>query len=93
VAPPLAEIRRHAATEGFRPGLRYTGQDTATLIGLALAGHGLTLLPETAVRLAGVTAVPVRTPRLRHRTELLHTALPDGSPAVWLAAALAGNQD
>jgi DNA-binding transcriptional LysR family regulator len=93
VAPPLAEIRRHAGTDGFRAAMRYAGQDTATLIRLAVTGHGLTLLPETAARQAGVTAVPVRTPRLRHRTELLHAALPDGSPAAWLAAALAGTQD
>jgi DNA-binding transcriptional LysR family regulator len=88
LAPPLAEIRRHAGTDGFRPALRYAGQDTATLIALAAAGHGLTLLPETAVRQAGVTAVPVDQPRLRHRTELLHAALPAGSPAAALADAL-----
>src|ERR1700733_12325966 len=48
VAPPLAEIRRHAATDGFKPALHYTGTDTTTLLNLAAAGHGLTLLPESA---------------------------------------------
>src|ERR1700744_3301437 len=39
VAPPLAEIRRHADTDGFRPATRYTGQDVTSLINLAAAGH------------------------------------------------------
>jgi DNA-binding transcriptional LysR family regulator len=89
LAPPLAEIRWHAGTDGFRPAFRYTGQDTATLARLAAAGHGLTLLPETAARQPGTTAVPVRTPRLRHRTELLHTTLAGGSAAAGLAGMLA----
>jgi DNA-binding transcriptional LysR family regulator len=88
LAPPLAEIRRHAGTEGFRAALHYAGQDTATLLALAAAGHGLTLLPEPAVHHPGVTAVPVGRPRLCHRTELLHPALPGGAPAAVLAALL-----
>jgi DNA-binding transcriptional LysR family regulator len=88
VAPQLAEIRRHADTAGFRPAFRYTGQDLKTLINLAAAGHGLTLLPETAVRDQGVTAVPVALPRLCHRLELIHAALPERSPAAALAAIL-----
>ena len=46
MAPPLAEIRRHAGVDGFRPAFRYAGSDVLTLIRLAAAGHGLTLLPE-----------------------------------------------
>ncbi|HEY0935785.1 MAG TPA: LysR family transcriptional regulator [Trebonia sp.] len=90
VAPPLAEIRRHAGTEGFRAAFCYTGTDPLTLIQLAAAGHGLTLLPETALFGPGVTAVPVDGPRLCHRTELVHAALPGGSAAAGLAALLAG---
>ncbi len=85
VAPPLAEIRRHAATDGFRPAFRYTGTDTTTLLNLAVAGHGLTLLPEQVLGAAGITAVSVTQPRVNHRVELLHAALPKGSPAATLA--------
>jgi DNA-binding transcriptional LysR family regulator len=92
IAPSLSEIRRHAATDGFRPAVHYTGADTMTLINLAAAGHGLTLLPETmlgnAVRNAGITTVHVTAPRLGHRMELIHTALPESSPAAALAAML-----
>jgi DNA-binding transcriptional LysR family regulator len=93
VASSLDEIRRHAGTEGFRPAFRYTGTDTVTLLDIAAAGHGLTLLPENAVgdRGAGdrgVTSVPVAFPRLSHRIELLHAALPKESPAAALAELL-----
>jgi DNA-binding transcriptional LysR family regulator len=88
VAPALAEIRRHADTAGFKPTFRYTGTDTMTLLKLAAAGLGLTLLPETALRDRGVTTVRVALPRLCHRLELIHAALPKGSPAAALAAIL-----
>lgn len=88
VAPPLGEIRRHAGTGGFRPAFRYTGEDVQTLIGLATAGHGLTLLPEGVLSGRGITSVPVALPRLSHRVELLHAAIPKGSPAAALAAIL-----
>jgi DNA-binding transcriptional LysR family regulator len=86
LAPPLAEIRRHADTDGFRPALRYTGSDVLTLIRLASAGHGLTLLPETVLPSAGVTAVSVTTPKVTHRVELIHGTLRSFSPAAELAA-------
>jgi DNA-binding transcriptional LysR family regulator len=88
VAPSLAEIRRHARTEGFRPALRYTGADVMSLIGLAAAGHGLTLLPETVLRAGSITSVQVAQPRLYHRVELIHAALPQGSPAAALTEIL-----
>ena len=88
VAPPLAEIRRHAGTGVFKPALRYTGEDVTTLINLAAEGHGLTLLPETILRRGGITSVYVAQPRLCHRMELIHTALPNRSPAADLAAIL-----
>jgi DNA-binding transcriptional LysR family regulator len=88
VAPPLAEIRRHADTAGFKPAFRYTGTDTMTLLRLAAEGHGLTLLPETALRDRGITTVHVAQPRLCNRLELIHAALPKRSPAAALAAIL-----
>jgi len=87
VAPPLDEVRRHAGVDGFRPAFHYTGTDTQSLVALATAGHGLTLLPTKALPPA-VTAVAVTTPRLVHRVELLHGTLRKGSPAAVLASFL-----
>ena len=89
VAAPLAEIRRLAGVEGFRSAFRYDGPDTLSLIRLAAAGHGLVLLPETALPVTGITAVPVTTPRVVHRVELAHGTLRAGSPAAELASLLA----
>lgn len=89
VTSPLAEIRRLAGVEGFRPAFRYDGTDAAALIQLAAAGHGLTLLPETSLPLAGIAAVRVASPRVVHRVELVHGTLREGSPAAELAALLA----
>ena len=88
VAPPLAEIRRHAGTEGFKPAFRYTGTDTMTLISLAAAGHGLTLLPESLLSSRDITSVQIARPRLSHRVELIHAAIQKRSPAAALAAIL-----
>jgi DNA-binding transcriptional LysR family regulator len=88
VAPRLAEIRRHADTGGFKPAFRYTGTDVLSLIQLAAGGHGLTLLPETVLRDRGITSVYVALPRLTHRVELFHAALPEHSPAAALRAIL-----
>jgi DNA-binding transcriptional LysR family regulator len=85
---PLAEIRRLAGVEGFRPAFRYDGSDTLSLIRLAAAGHGLVLLPETALPVTGLTTIPVTAPRVVHRLELVHGTLRDGSPAAELAALL-----
>lgn len=91
VAPPLAEIRRHAGTEGFRSSLRYTGTDVMTLLNLATAGHGLTLLPGQVLSNSGITSVQVAQPRLTHRVELIHAALRPHSPAAALAAILSSS--
>jgi DNA-binding transcriptional LysR family regulator len=85
VAPPLAEIRRHAGVEGFRPFLHYDGEDIMAMINLAAAGHGLTLLPEPVLRAPGIATVRVTEPRVSHRVELLHAALRADSPAAALA--------
>ena len=89
MASPLSEIRRLAGVGGFRPAFRYDGSDTLSLIRLAAAGHGLVLLPETALPGTGLTAVPVTTPRVVHRVELAHGTLRTGSPTAELASLLA----
>jgi DNA-binding transcriptional LysR family regulator len=83
-AIPLSRLRTTSGTEGFRPSLRYEGTDVRGVAALAAAGHGLALLPASALP-ASATGVPV--PGLLHRVELLHGGLPDG-PAALLAAAL-----
>jgi DNA-binding transcriptional LysR family regulator len=89
VTSPLQEIRRLAGVEGFRPAFRYDGSDAASLIQLASAGHGLILLPETALPSPPITGVPLASPRVVHRVELVHGTLREGSPAAELAALLA----
>ncbi|WP_049577659.1 LysR family transcriptional regulator [Nonomuraea sp. SBT364] len=79
---PLERLR-DLAGDGFRAGLHYTGDDLRTVTSLVAAGHGLTLLPASAA-----PGVPLLAPRLVHRVELVHGALPPG-PAADLAAALA----
>jgi DNA-binding transcriptional LysR family regulator len=50
----------------------YDGDDLPTLLALVAAGLGAALLPASAGPLPdGVTAIPLRSPRLVHRTELL----------------------
>jgi DNA-binding transcriptional LysR family regulator len=85
VAMPLARLRVAVGSDGFRASLRYDGTDVRGLVALAAAGHGLALLPESAA--AGEITVPITSPRLVHRTEVLHGGLPDG-PAALLAHSL-----
>lgn len=88
-ALPLSDIRRLASAEGFRAAFRYEGTDILSLIALAAAGHGLTLLPARVVDNASeLVAIPVVDPPLVHRVELIHGTLRDGSPAAELAALL-----
>ncbi|MFD9063706.1 LysR family transcriptional regulator [Kitasatospora purpeofusca] len=92
LAPTAARLSAATGVEGYRPAARYLGTDVRGLLALVAAGHGLALLPAGA--LAGVpevAAVPVRAPRLVHRTELVHGALPEG-PAALLARLLTGQQ-
>jgi DNA-binding transcriptional LysR family regulator len=91
VGPPLAEIRRHANAEGFHPAFRYCGSDLVTLVRLASAGHGLTLLPTSvlpALPPTGIAAVPVSMPKVSHRLELIHGTFRESSPAAELATLL-----
>ncbi|WP_405533007.1 LysR family transcriptional regulator [Streptomyces avidinii] len=76
-AVPLDRLRAVCGADGFRPRFRHLGTDIHGLAALAAADHGLAVLPlPLAATLPGVTAVPVRHPRLVHRTELLHPADP-----------------
>ncbi|MCL7424649.1 LysR family transcriptional regulator [Streptomyces sp. NPDC057806] len=86
---PLAQLRAAGGGHGFRPSLRYEGTDVRALTALAVAGHGLTLLPRSlATGVPGGVAVPVTAPRLVHRTELVHAGPLQGA-AHRSAAALA----
>ncbi|MFI9591385.1 LysR substrate-binding domain-containing protein [Nonomuraea sp. NPDC052265] len=80
---PLPRLR-DLAGDGFTAALVHEGDDVHTVLNLVAAGHGLTLLPASAG-----PGVPLVAPRLVHRVELLHGALPPG-PATALAQALAG---
>ena len=100
VTPSLADLRRATGTDGFRAAFRYEGTDTLTLLRLAAAGHGLTLLPIAALPhqlppqallaqpLGYIAAIPVAAPRVVHRVELIHGMLPADSPAAALTALL-----
>ncbi|WP_327581807.1 LysR family transcriptional regulator [Nonomuraea sp. NBC_00507] len=88
---PLARLR-DLVGEGFPVALEYRGDDVHTVVNLVAAGHGLTLLPASALpgrapepsgSVVAPTAcgVPLAWPRLVHRVELLHGALPPGSAA------------
>ncbi|MFE6749687.1 LysR family transcriptional regulator [Kitasatospora purpeofusca] len=93
LAPTSARLGAATGVEGYRPAARYLGTDVRGLLVLVAAGHGLALLPAAALAgTPGVAAVPVRAPRLVHRTELVHGALPEG-PAALLARLLAGDRD
>jgi DNA-binding transcriptional LysR family regulator len=83
---PLPDLRAASGSDGFRPSLACRGTDVGALLTLAAAGHGLTILPASALPgHSGVTGVRLLAPPLRHRTELLHGTL--ASP---LASDLAG---
>jgi DNA-binding transcriptional LysR family regulator len=56
LAPPLSEVRRFAGADGFRAAFSYGGTDTLSLIRLAAAGHGLTLLPGAVLPLTTLPA-------------------------------------
>ncbi|MCF3136002.1 LysR family transcriptional regulator [Streptomyces olivochromogenes] len=82
---PLAQLRAAGGGGAFRTALRYEGTDVHALTALAAAGHGLTLLPDSAAaRLPGAVAVPLTAPRIVHRTELLYGGTPGGAAAAFL---------
>ncbi|MFN8121292.1 MAG: LysR family transcriptional regulator [Thermoleophilia bacterium] len=68
--------------------LRYLGTDAAAVAGLVADGAGLALMPRGAAPpVTGLTAVPLRTPGVVHRTELLVRASGAGAGDVLTAAA------
>jgi DNA-binding transcriptional LysR family regulator len=76
---PLADLRA---------AIRYDGTDVRTLLALATAEHGLTVLPRPVVDAApGVTGIPLSWPPLVHRTEIIRGGS-GGSAAAAIAAAL-----
>lgn len=88
VAVPLPSLRRATgARDGFRPSLTCEGGDLGPLVDLVAAGHGLALLPAgLAAGHPGLAEVPVREPRIVHRTELLHPRTTDRASASFIAA-------
>lgn len=93
-AVPLADLR--AATPGSYPvGLRYDGADSRLLHRLVEAGHGLAVLPESAVlpgrpgpapSVAGLPGVALGAPRLVHHVEAVLRASVTRAVTLFLAA-------
>ncbi|TMR15786.1 LysR family transcriptional regulator [Nonomuraea turkmeniaca] len=79
---PLARLR-DLVGDGFPVAMEYQGDDVHTVVNLVGAGHGLTLLPVSVLPAASASGpargVPLASPRLVHRVELLHGALPPGA--------------
>ena len=75
VAPGLAATGTHSlglVAAAQPPPVVYEGSDLPTLLALVGAGHGAALLPApSCARAEGIAAIPLRRPRLVHRTELL----------------------
>jgi DNA-binding transcriptional LysR family regulator len=87
LAVPAPVLRDSASGGGWRAAVRYEGADCAGLLALVAAGHGIALLPADLAYGPEVTGVPLTSPRLVHRVELVHGRLVAG-PAAWLAAHL-----
>ncbi|MEV0391275.1 LysR family transcriptional regulator substrate-binding protein, partial [Nonomuraea sp. NPDC050643] len=85
---PLERLR-DLVGEGFPAGVDYQGDDVHTVLNLVEAGHGLTLLPASALP-ASACGVPLAAPRLVHRVELLHGALPPGAAADLAGTVMSG---
>jgi DNA-binding transcriptional LysR family regulator len=82
ITAPLATLAMLARAEGFRPALRYDGLDVTGLLALVDGAQGLALLPARAVS----NGVPLASPPLVHRTELLAPPHREQIPAVIASA-------
>ncbi|WP_405716105.1 LysR family transcriptional regulator [Streptomyces xanthophaeus] len=102
VGLPLAAAL--AGRPSARTAVRYEGTDVHGLCALALAGHGLVLLPRRVAEYAAAgagagavgaaaagVAVPLSAPRLVHRTELLVPGAPTGAATALAARLTAGS--
>jgi DNA-binding transcriptional LysR family regulator len=99
VGAPLADLRAAVGTCGMRAAVRYEGCDVWTLTALVAADHGLAILPRAAAPQApphvaprqtpAIAAVPLTSPRLVYRTELVHGHLTGA--AAELAGVLTGS--
>jgi DNA-binding transcriptional LysR family regulator len=69
LAAPLPVLRAATGSNGFRSAFAYAGTDLHTLLMLISSGHGLAVLPRSV---PARTVIPLTSPRLVHRTELLH---------------------
>jgi DNA-binding transcriptional LysR family regulator len=83
LAAPLQILRATTGSNAFRPALTYAGTDLHTLLSLIADGHGLAVLPRSA---PARVAVPLTSPRLVHRTELLHGHLSEPAATALTAA-------
>ncbi|MET9268487.1 LysR family transcriptional regulator [Kribbella sp. NPDC003557] len=90
LAAPLPALRAAAGSDALRPAFTYNGTDLHTLLRLIASGHGLAVLPQSAIT-PDLAAVPLTTPRLVHRTELLHGHLTEPA-AEALATALSTHE-
>jgi DNA-binding transcriptional LysR family regulator len=90
LAAPLPALRAAAGSDALRPAFTYSGTDLHTLLRLIASGHGLAVLPHSAIT-PDLAAVPLTTPRLVHRTELLHGHLAEPA-AEALATALSNHE-
>lgn len=78
-AAALTKLRTICHSEAFPASIRYEGLDVRTLQGLAEAGLGQVVLPwSVAKESAFGTAVPLATPRIIHRREVLYRRKLDG---------------
>ena len=84
VAVPLPGIRQATATEGFRAAIRYDGTDLHTLLLLTGQGHGLTLLPLSALAPTAAAALAAA-PLDGGPCHLTQAGLPRGA-AAWIPA-------
>ncbi|MGI5150841.1 LysR family transcriptional regulator [Plantactinospora sp. CA-294935] len=90
VTAALSDLSAVARSDNPRTSIRYAGTDIAALVALVAAGHGLAVLPRSAVpSCAGIDQVPLVAPRLVHRTELLRPRA-GGSLATALSDAITG---